>query len=96
MHHILKHALNQFPTWGISVIPQSTEKFMALTLYLGNRKTLKFIDSLQFCNCSLAQLAENLEGVTPLTSSVFNSGLIDGKGIFPYDAATSLEVLKST
>ena len=94
MHHILKYALSKFPKWNCSVIPQTIEKFTALTVHI-NRRKYKFIDSLQFLNCSLANLVSNLPSL-PLTSQVFDVQLMNGKGIFPYNFATSLDILKNT
>ena len=93
MHHILKYAMNKFTTWKLSVIPQTEEKFLAMTCRV-NFTTLKFMDSLQFLNSSLAALAKCV-GVLPHTMKVFDSEIVKGKGLFPYEMATSLEVLES-
>ena len=97
LHHIVKYALADFKDWELNIIPQSMEKFMTLSMYNKNIKNLpiKFLDSLQFLQSSLANLASSLN-VFPLTQTVFDMTMIRGKGIFPYDAAVSLDVLKST
>jgi len=96
LHHILKYALGQkrFQNWSLSVIPQSSEKFLTLSAYVKgvNNTPIKFLDSYQFLIDSLANLTGSLSSF-PLTEPIF--GGINRKGIFPYDAATSLEVLQS-
>ena len=100
MHHILKYAISEFPTWSLNPIALTTEKFLSLSAYV-DKQTIKFIDSYQFLVSSLASLAKNL-CVFPLTAQEFirtgeiNSGLLDSKGIFPYNHATSLDALVNT
>jgi len=94
MHHILKYAINRFKEWNLTCIPQSGEKFIALMANIGHFK-LRFIDSLQFMSCSLAVLAKNMVDL-PKTKVEFSGDMISGKGIFPYDFATSLQVLRET
>ena len=93
IHHILKYAIGKFPDWNLNVIPQSTEKFLTLTATSKGRR-IRFIDSLQFLNSSLANLSKNLPCL-PLTSDVFESQMMTCKTIFPYDMATSMDVLQS-
>ena len=94
LHHILKYALGEFKSWGISCISQSTEKFLTLTAYI-KKKTVKFIDSYQFLNRSLADLGDILP-FHPLSDQVFDTPLIKGKVLFPYNLVTSLDVLLTT
>ena len=98
LHHILKYALADFKDWELSVIPQSMEKFMTLSMYSKNIKNLpiKFLDSLQFLSASLAKIVEGLDSF-PYTDIAFNKNqnMIRRKGLFPYDAAVSLEALKT-
>ena len=93
MHHILKYAISKFKKWSISCVPQTMEKYMSLIVHF-KKMTVKFIDSLMFLQGSLAKLSNNLT-VKVLTSSQFDITLMDGKGIFPFDLATSLDALKT-
>jgi len=95
MHHILKYAISKFKTWDLSCIPQSMEKFMALIVHIKKLPTIRFIDSYMFLLESLSKLALNLTNL-PYSSATFDMTLMGGKGIFPYDFATSLEVLETT
>ena len=56
--------------------------------------TVRFIDSLMFLPASLANLTANLTE-KPITSTVFDTDLMDGKGIFPFNHGTSLIALTS-
>ncbi len=94
MHHILKYAVAKFPAWELQPIPTSTEKFLSLIVYV-DKKAMRFIDSYAFLTLSLAKLADNMVSL-PLNSVVFDTELINGKGTFPYNFASSLEVLAST
>mgnify|MGYP006366715693 FL=1 len=90
IHHILKYAIGKFPDWNLIVIPQSTEKFLTLTATSKGRR-IRFIDSLQFLNSSLANLSKNLPCLPP-TSDVFESQMMTCKSIFPCDMVTSMDV----
>ena len=94
LHHILKHGLSKFPKWSLSCIPNSTEKFLSLIVWT-EKATVRFIDSLQFLNASLANAVKTLTEL-PITNSEFQGSIMDTKGIFPYDFATSLSVLQNT
>ena len=77
MHLILKHGIDHFKTWKLTVIAQTSEKYMTLTAkvpvatktYKDSDKTytiyysLKFIDSFQFMSSSLNSLAQNLQSL---------------------------------
>ena len=91
VHHILKYALAKFSTWNLSVIPQTEEKYISLTCHV-DKMTFRFLDSLMFLTSSLDSLVKTLES-TPLTSKVFDSEIVKGKGIFPYEMATSMEAM---
>ena len=93
MHHIIKHAISQFLDWDLSVIAQSSEKFLSLMVHFDKAESavsLRFIDTLQFLNASLANLVKMLPA-TPLTSAIANMPDIakSAKGIFPYSFADS-------
>ena len=95
LHHILKYGVNQFPNWNLGCIPTSSEKFLALIVRV-KKTIIRFIDSYQFLNDSLAEAVRRLSDL-PITKDEFNNGLImQTKGIFPYSFATSLQVLEST
>ena len=89
-------------SWQISGIPMNTEKFR--TLNIGD---FKFLDSLHFLSSSLAKLVDDLvrDGHEfPILKS-FKHGRLDGgvdsslltmKSCYPYDYATSLQLLKDS
>ena len=93
MHHILKYAISKFKKWTISCIPQTMEKYISLIVHF-KKMTVRFIDSLMFLPASLANLTANLTE-KPITSTVFDTDLMDGKGIFPFNHGTSLIALTS-
>ena len=80
----------------VNVIPDNMEKYMAFML--GNN--LAFIDSLQFKNQSLANLAKNLpEEAFKYTKQVFKDDkfrLMKQKGVYPYDYMNSFEKFNET
>ena len=80
----------------INVIPHNMEKYMAFML--GNN--LAFIDSLQFMNQSLANLAKNLpEEAFKYTKQVFKDDkfrLMKQKGVYSYDFMDSFEKFNET
>ena len=97
LHHILKYGVSKFPKWELSCIPISSEKFLSLIVHL-KKMTIRFIDSYQFLNESLAEVVKTLNNNLPITRAEFNNnGLVmSSKGIFPYNFATSLQVLQTT
>ena len=97
MHHVMKHAIDQFPSWSISCIPQSSEKFLALTVSFQEKAKLRFIDSLQFLNASLKRLVGNLEsGDLLLTNNISQlpDYVCSSKGIYPYSFPKSFDDLE--
>ena len=77
---------------GINVIPNNMEKYMAFII----DRNLIFIDSFQFMNQSLSDLANNLpkDGFYHI-KNVFDSNnleLITRKGVYPYD---NMEIQKN-
>jgi len=99
MHHILKHAINNFSKYSLSIIPQTKEKFSTLSINMktdrGKAISIKFLDSLQFLPASLKTLASNLQE-HPITKTQFPSDIINGKGVFPYTYAKTFEQLENT
>ena len=94
MHHILKYGLSKMD-WELTCIPNTTEKFTSL---FGSTQGLRirFIDSYSFVDTSLKKAVSNLTS-TPITNMLMdNANIRSSKGIFPYDFATSLEVLNQT
>ena len=106
-HLIIKHGIDKFKDWQLSVIPQTSEKFMNIhaKVPVGKTKTgktiffnLMFLDSFQFMSSSLASLAQNLESL-PITEKMkenfpsINTETIRRKGVFPYSYFSSLETL---
>ena len=102
MHHIIKHAIGRLKTWSLNCIPQSTEKFLSLLVYIKDSVGLRFIDSLQFLNTSLAKLAQNLTDTPHLDSITTMPDYIKSsasKSVFPYsyiDSFTRLEEQRSS
>ena len=93
-HHILKHAISGFTHWSLSCIPQTTEKFLALQVFLDTGIQIRFLDSLQFLHASLSKLVDALE-VFPLLSAVGDvpDYVKHSKGAFPYNYANSINQL---
>ena len=99
MHHIVKHAIDQFTLWNLSCIPQSSEKFLSLTAYIkGGYANLRFIDSHQFLGASLKRLVNNLDAEEDLMLTNHISQLPDydrtSKGIYPYSFPKSFDDLE--
>ena len=99
MHHLLKYGFSAFPEWDFTAIPITTEKFLSVTAFTGRsdevkRRKMVFIDSYQFLIASLASLADLME-TFPLASCEFPADVVKGKGLFPYDMATSVEALQN-
>ena len=109
-HLLIKHGIDKFKHWQLSVISQTAEKFMHLTakVPVGQTKTgkaifftIKFINSFQFMSSSLANLANNLHTL-PLTETLSQKYMslsldtLRRKGVFPYSYFSSLETLNET
>ena len=98
MHHIVRHAIDKFPAWNLTCIPQSSEKFLSLTAYIKGRASLRFIDSYQFLNAPLSRLVTNLDKDNDLLLTNNLSNLPDyvrnSKGIFPYSFAKTFNELE--
>lgn len=85
--------------WRVEAIPQNTQRFKTITL---NRK-IKFVDSLQFLQGSLAGLVETLvasgssfrilDELVPFSGTWHQQlkDLLLRKGVYPYSFATSIE-----
>ena len=95
MHHILKHAINKFTHWALDCIPQSSEKFLSLQANIKDAASLRFLDSLQFLNASLANLVKSMESL-PLTADISNipDDMKTAKAVFPYTYAKQIEDLE--
>ena len=95
MHHILKHAINQFPQFNITCIPQSSEKFMSLTANNSKKghAQIRFLDTLQFLNASLHTLVSSLANFPHTFTLPYPSDVLTSKGIFPYSYASSTDDL---
>ena len=97
MHHIIKYAAGEMNGWELFPIAQTSEKFLALIVHLqSSTVALRFIDSLQFLNSSLAKLVSNLEPHEMQFTSA-NTTIPDliksSKGIFPYSYAKDFRSL---
>ena len=105
MHVLCATALGKMKDWNLTVIPQTTERYLSLTAQIPSgftQKTkrqrffsLRFIDSYQFLQSSLANLVSNLSlGKLKLCSSLgWPQDLIQAKGVFPYSWLNSIERL---
>jgi hypothetical protein len=100
-HHILRSAVDLVGNDKISVIPQSTEKFMSFSV--GN---LNFLDTAQFMPDSLDTLVNNLKTESEDKFDNFKNmkqhfneeelELICKKGIYPYEYIDDVEQFKET
>jgi hypothetical protein len=43
LHHVMKYAINQFPHWNLSCIPNTSEKFLSLNCQIPNAVSLRFL-----------------------------------------------------
>ena len=109
-HLIIKHGIGKFKHWKLSVIAQSTEKFMTIRAKVPvgqsrNGKTIffdiVFLDSFQFMSSSLSNLAQNLQ-LLPVTEKLkqdiptLSTDVLRRKGVFPYTYFSSLQILDDT
>lgn len=95
MHHIMKHAINNFPTWGLSPIAQTSETFLAMTCYIEKNVNIKFLDSLQFISASLDNAAKQLQPQDlKLSSTLIHNTTNGSKAIFPYSYVDSIAKLQ--
>jgi len=87
--HLIVHSLPNFPNERVRVIGQSMEKYLILSW----GDNIVFKDSLQFLNCSLERLANNLlkagrQNFKQLLAEYSNpeeADLLFRKGVYPYD-----------
>ena len=93
--HLLMQGLGKFAgDLNVGCIENNSEKYISFNLGV-----LVFIDSMQFLNCSLAKLVENLEDRQFVHLSRFYPDDIDilrRKGVYPYDYFTGREVFEET
>lgn len=87
--HLIMQEIRKFGK-NINVIPNNSERYIAFMI-----SNLKFIDSIQFLNQSLSNLACNLED-HPFTRSYFGEDyeLMKRKAVYPYDYMDSFERFK--
>ena len=97
--HFLIQKLGEYKRYPVSVIPRNSERYMSFSL-----GCMKFKDSYQFLQCSLATLVENLASKG---DGLFNNlklhvpeksmrDLLMRKGIFPYSFFSRLAILNHT
>lgn len=81
----------------ITVIPNTTEKYITFSKKTKHGITLRFLDTYKFLNASLSQLASNLPRQHfYATKKVFSEDdlpFVTRKGVYPYDYTTSWETL---
>src|SRR5207244_689338 len=94
-HVILKEAKKELAGYNIDVIPSNSESYLSFSI-----GQFQFIDSLQFMQCSLEKLVNNVkadQGVNgfPILKQIFRNGddqqLLLRKGVFPYEYLTGPE-----
>ena len=105
---LLKHGIELMKHWKLTVVSQTSEKFMTLRADVpvstnkdGSMKYFKvvFIDSFQFMSSSLSNLIKNLN-TTPITDRLkevyplLNDDTIHRKGVFPYSYLDSYDRLE--
>ena len=111
-HALCLEGLSNMPNWDLRPIAQNPEKYMSVTAYLRldmddakSRFKVKFIDTLQLMNSSLATLAENLSKGNNYTLMAHSMEMrneyphirpadITAKGIFPYSYIDSWDKLE--
>ena len=97
--HFLIQKLGEYKKLSVNVIPRNSEKYLSFSL-----SSLKFKDSYQFLQCSLATLVDNLvlkgeDNFEHLKRFVLNLNMLSllmRKGIFPYSFFSHLSILKHT
>jgi len=98
--HIIVKALEAIPGCKVEVLAINMEKFISFSV--GN---IRFLDSYQFMNSSLAKLVENLPKDRLIHTQQYlnhHYGSSDGlelltrKGVFPYSYFTSMDILELT
>ena len=109
-HILCKQAIGKMKDWSLSVIPQTSEKYMSISANIKVGETQKhkpiyfrivFMDSFQFLSSSLATLAGNLDHL-PLTQRLkraypsVTDSVIRRKGVFPYSYFDSLSRLQES
>ena len=105
-HIIFREIYNLKDTIDIYPIPKSTEKYMAFSINTNKSKNnykntdIAFLDSMQFVNASLGDLAKNLEDkdFKYLVSEFLNADIKDirRKGAYPYEQVNSYEKFNNT
>jgi len=98
-HIILRHLTRHFASRDVSVIATNMEKYMSFEI-----NGLRFLDSLQFLNCSLDVLTKNLakegdskfEHMCRLHGDEEQFKLLLRKGVYPYEYTDSTERMSET
>jgi hypothetical protein len=89
---------------NITVIPSSSEKYIAFSKHISNRLYLRFVDTYRFMGESLEKLVNNLtRGHENLNSILYHTSLhmdhvelVSRKGVYPYEYTDSWERLDET
>ena len=97
--HFLIQKLGDYKKLSVNVIPRNSEKYLSFSL-----GSLKFKDSYQFLQCSLATLVDNLvskgednfDHLKCFVPDPNMQSLLMTKGIFPYSFFSRLSILKHT
>lgn len=98
-HHIFKNLTRFYAPKDINVIATNTEKYLAFEI-----SALRFLDSMQFLNCSLDTLVKNLakdgnskfKHMRRLYPNDKEFELLLRKGVFPYEHMDSAERMSET
>lgn len=92
-----------YDTNSITVIPNSEEKFISFSKFIGDFFNIRFIDTCRFMASKLSSLAANLLtndfSKFRETSRIFDRGdlpLVTRKGVYPYEYTDSWDKLEET
>jgi hypothetical protein len=97
MHFIIKYAAGVMSEWNLNPIAQNSETFLALSCNLPNKSAsqIRFIDSLQFLQSSLDNLAKMMAPGDFILCSQLpqweGAGMM--KQVFPYSFVTDFAKL---
>ncbi|XP_072153271.1 uncharacterized protein [Bemisia tabaci] len=98
--HEVVLALNKYPH-RVEIIPHTEENYISMTVHLGNRFSIKFIDSFRFLPASLDKLVqtiprESFVRTRKLTRTDNEFDMVCRKAPFPYDYVDNPAKLNET
>ena len=93
LHHIMKHAVHKLSHWRCEPVAQTGETYLTMMCRIPKAVNIRFIDSLQFLNCSLDKAVKQLEPACFIQTNTLGPNYTS-KPIFPYSFVTGFEVLE--